>query len=72
MGQKRRLALALVVRSGADVVLLGGPANHLSPALVEELEVAVAASPATVVVSSHDRRLRGAVGRRGVRLGVAG
>ncbi|WP_422773131.1 ABC-F family ATP-binding cassette domain-containing protein [Plantactinospora sp. WMMC1484] len=58
-GQRRRLALARLVDTPADVLLLDEPTNHLSPGLVEELEAALAAYPGAVVVVSHDRRLRG-------------
>ncbi|HYN68111.1 MAG TPA: ATP-binding cassette domain-containing protein [Ornithinibacter sp.] len=58
VGQQRRLALALVVLAAPDVLLLDEPTNHLSLRLVDELEEAVGASPATVVVASHDRWLR--------------
>ncbi|MGG5260170.1 ABC-F family ATP-binding cassette domain-containing protein [Phycicoccus avicenniae] len=58
LGQQRRLALALVVLARPDVLLLDEPTNHLSLALVDELEDAVDASPATVVLASHDRWLR--------------
>ena len=58
VGQQRRLALALVVLSAPDVLLLDEPTNHLSLRLVDELEEAVDASPATVLVASHDRWLR--------------
>jgi macrolide transport system ATP-binding/permease protein len=58
VGQQRRLALALVVLSAPDVLLLDEPTNHLSLGLVDELEEAVDASPATVLVASHDRWLR--------------
>ena len=59
LGQQRRLALALLVAGLPDLVLLDEPSNHLSLALVEELEDALRDTPATVVVASHDRWLRG-------------
>lgn len=58
LGQQRRLALALLVAGLPDLVLLDEPSNHLSLALVEELEQALRDTPATVVVASHDRWLR--------------
>ncbi|MFY1673355.1 ABC-F family ATP-binding cassette domain-containing protein [Plantactinospora sp. WMMB334] len=58
-GQRRRLALARLVDTPADVLLLDEPTNHLSPGLVEELEAALAVYPGAVVAVSHDRRLRG-------------
>lgn len=44
--------------AGPEVLLLDGPTNHLSPALVEELEAALAGYDGTLVVVGHDRRLR--------------
>ncbi|MFG3347620.1 ribosomal protection-like ABC-F family protein [Streptomyces sp. NPDC048018] len=64
-GQRRRLELARLVTRPADLLLLDEPTNHLAPALVEELEAALAGYPGTLVVVSHDRRLReGFRGRR--------
>ncbi|WP_328761618.1 ABC-F family ATP-binding cassette domain-containing protein [Streptomyces sp. NBC_00272] len=57
-GQRQRLALARTVCEPADVLLLDEPTNHLSPALIEELEAALAGFPGAVVLVSHDRRLR--------------
>ncbi|MFD8323657.1 TlrC/CarA/OleB/SrmB family ABC-F type ribosomal protection protein [Kitasatospora purpeofusca] len=57
-GQRRRIELARLVAEPVDLVLLDEPTNHLSPALVEELEAALTEFRGTVVVVSHDRRLR--------------
>ncbi|MEV3981376.1 ABC-F family ATP-binding cassette domain-containing protein [Nonomuraea sp. NPDC049758] len=59
VGQRRRLALALLIADPPDVLLLDEPTNHLSPGLADELEAALAADgPGAVVVASHDRWLR--------------
>ncbi|WP_439663785.1 ABC-F family ATP-binding cassette domain-containing protein [Lentzea sp. HUAS TT2] len=58
VGQRRRLALARLLRGESDVLLLDESTNHLSLALVEELEAALAHYPGAVVVASHDRSLR--------------
>uniref|UniRef100_UPI00037EEDC3 ABC-F family ATP-binding cassette domain-containing protein n=1 Tax=Nocardiopsis lucentensis TaxID=53441 RepID=UPI00037EEDC3 len=58
VGQRRRLALALLVGRAPDVLLLDEPTNHLSLALAEELEEALGSAPGAVVVASHDRWLR--------------
>jgi macrolide transport system ATP-binding/permease protein len=58
VGQRRRVALALVVVRAPHVLLLDEPSNHLSLALVEDLEEALSVAPAAVVVATHDRWLR--------------
>ncbi|MFJ3904365.1 ABC-F family ATP-binding cassette domain-containing protein [Streptomyces sp. NPDC090025] len=68
-GQRRRLELARLVTAPADLLLLDEPTNHLSPGLVEELDAALAHYPGTVVLVSHDRRLR--AGFRGRRIDLA-
>ncbi|MEV4944334.1 ribosomal protection-like ABC-F family protein [Streptomyces sp. NPDC053755] len=64
-GGRRRLELAHLVTRPADLLLLDEPTNHLSPGLVEELDAALAVYPGTLVIVTHDRRLReGFRGRR--------
>ncbi|QNS08039.1 ABC-F family ATP-binding cassette domain-containing protein [Streptomyces xanthii] len=59
VGQRRRLALALLVARPPELLLLDEPTNHLSPSLCDELEEALRAEgPGAVVVASHDRWLR--------------
>ncbi|MFD4862533.1 ATP-binding cassette domain-containing protein [Streptomyces atratus] len=57
-GQAQRLALARLLSEPSEVLLLNEPTNRLSPALVEELETALADYDGALVVVSHDRRLR--------------
>lgn len=58
VGQRRRLALALLVACPPHLLLLDEPTNHLSPCLCDELEDAMGAGPGAIVVASHDRWLR--------------
>ncbi|GAA1879882.1 ABC-F family ATP-binding cassette domain-containing protein [Pseudonocardia ailaonensis] len=58
VGQRRRLALALLIADPPEVLLLDEPTNHLSPRLCDELEEALGTGPGAVVVASHDRWLR--------------
>ncbi|ANZ40960.1 antibiotic ABC transporter ATP-binding protein [Lentzea guizhouensis] len=58
VGQRRRLALALLVADPPRVLLLDEPTNHLSPTLCDELEDALGPGPGAIVVASHDRWLR--------------
>ncbi|GAA2429493.1 ABC-F family ATP-binding cassette domain-containing protein [Actinomadura vinacea] len=57
-GQRRRIELARLVTEPVDLLLLDEPTNHLSPALVEELEEALAGYKGALVVVTHDRRMR--------------
>jgi macrolide transport system ATP-binding/permease protein len=57
VGQQRRLDLAILLAARPHVVLLDEPTNHLSITLVDELTEALAATPAAVVVATHDRQL---------------
>ena len=63
----RRLALALVVASGANFLVLDEPTNHLDLESREALEAALDAFPGTVLLVSHDRALLDAVARRTAR-----
>ena len=58
LGQRRRLALAVVVADAPDLLLLDEPTNHVSLRLAGELESALGTAPGSVVVTSHDRWLR--------------
>jgi ATP-binding cassette subfamily F protein 3 len=63
-GERRRLALALVVASGANFLVLDEPTNHLDLESREALEAALDAFPGTVLLVSHDRALLDAVAQR--------
>lgn len=56
-GEQVRLRLAAVLAASPEALLLDEPTNHLSPALVEDLEAALADYDGTLVIVSHDRRL---------------
>ncbi|WP_284437072.1 ABC-F family ATP-binding cassette domain-containing protein [Streptomyces sp. TUS-ST3] len=58
VGQRRRLALALLVAHPPQLLLLDEPTNHLSPVLCDELEAALGPGPGAIVLASHDRWLR--------------
>ena len=58
VGQRRRLALAILVARPPDVLLLDEPTNHISLTLAEELFDALDTAPGAVVIASHDRWLR--------------
>ncbi|MFF6901475.1 ABC-F family ATP-binding cassette domain-containing protein [Streptomyces hydrogenans] len=58
VGQRRRLALALLMARPPELLLLDEPTNHLSPRLCDELEEALGGGPGAIVLASHDRWLR--------------
>jgi ATP-binding cassette subfamily F protein 3 len=60
-GERRRLALALVVASGANFLVLDEPTNHLDLESREALEAALEAFPGTILLVSHDRAVLDAV-----------
>ncbi len=63
-GERRRLALAVLVASGANFLVLDEPTNHLDLESREALEAALEAFPGTVLIVSHDRALLDAVAHR--------
>jgi ATP-binding cassette, subfamily F, member 3 len=63
-GERRRLALAIVVASGANFLIVDEPTNHLDLESREALEAALEAFPGTILLVSHDRALLDAVARR--------
>ncbi len=63
-GEQRRLSLAILVSSGANVLILDEPTNHLDVESREALEDALLAFEGAVVLVSHDRALLEAVGSR--------
>ena len=65
-GERRRLSLAILVHSGANVLILDEPTNHLDLESREALESALQAFPGSLLLISHDRALLDAVGTRTV------
>ncbi|HET7590595.1 MAG TPA: ATP-binding cassette domain-containing protein, partial [Solirubrobacterales bacterium] len=63
-GEQRRLSLAILVASGANVLILDEPTNHLDIESREALEDALLAFEGAVILVSHDRALLEAVGAR--------
>jgi ATP-binding cassette subfamily F protein 3 len=63
-GERRRLVLAVVVASGANLLVLDEPTNHLDLESREALELALDAFPGTVLLVSHDRALLDAIATR--------
>ena len=56
-GERSRLELALLGIMPSNLLLLDEPTNHLDIPAREAIEAFMAASPATLLVVSHDRRL---------------
>jgi len=65
-GERRRLSLAVLVHSGANVLILDEPTNHLDIESREALEDALRSFEGAVILVSHDRALLDAVGTRTV------
>ncbi|HET8632475.1 MAG TPA: ABC-F family ATP-binding cassette domain-containing protein [Thermomicrobiales bacterium] len=67
-GERAKLALATLVASGANLLLLDEPTSHLDVAALDRIEGALAEYPGPLVVASHDRHFLTAVGVTGVLL----
>jgi ATPase subunit of ABC transporter with duplicated ATPase domains len=67
-GEQKRLALEVLLRSDADVLLLDEPDNYLDVAGKEWLEGALNASAKTILLVSHDRQLLAACAQKIVTL----
>jgi ATP-binding cassette subfamily F protein 3 len=67
-GERRRLSLAILVHSGANVLILDEPTNHLDLESREALEEALSGFSGSLLLVSHDRALLDAVGTRTVAL----
>jgi ATP-binding cassette, subfamily F, member 3 len=65
-GERRRVSLAVLYASGANVLVLDEPTNHLDLESREALEDALRSFPGSVLLVSHDRALLDAVGSRTV------
>jgi ATP-binding cassette subfamily F protein 3 len=65
-GERQRLSLAILVHSGANVLILDEPTNHLDLESREALEEALQQFQGALLLISHDRALLDAVGTRTV------
>jgi ATP-binding cassette subfamily F protein 3 len=65
-GERKRLSLAILVHSGANVLILDEPTNHLDLESREALEDALRAFEGALLLVTHDRALLDAVGTRTV------
>ncbi|HEX5922247.1 MAG TPA: ABC-F family ATP-binding cassette domain-containing protein [Baekduia sp.] len=67
-GERKRLALAILLSQGANVLILDEPTNHLDLESREALEDALKGFEGALLLVTHDRALLEAVGSRTVAL----
>jgi ATP-binding cassette subfamily F protein 3 len=67
-GERKRLALAVLLSQGANVLILDEPTNHLDLESREALEDALKGFEGALLLVTHDRALLEAVGTRTVAL----
>jgi ATPase subunit of ABC transporter with duplicated ATPase domains len=60
-GERTRADLALLMASGANLLVLDEPTNHLDLPAIEQLEQALEQYDGTLLLVTHDRRLAGQV-----------
>ena len=63
-GERARVALAMMMLSGANLLLFDEPTNHLDVESIETLEDAIEVYDGTVILVSHDRALLRALTNR--------
>jgi ATP-binding cassette subfamily F protein 3 len=63
-GERARVALAIMMLEGANLLILDEPTNHLDVESIEALEDAVERYPGSVLLVSHDRALLRALATR--------
>ncbi len=65
-GERAKLSLAILVASGANLLLLDEPTSHLDLSALERIETTLAEYPGPLVVASHDRYFLSRIGVTGV------
>jgi len=64
-GERAKLALAILVARGANLLLLDEPTSHLDGDAIERIEAALAEYPGPLLVASHDRYFLSQIGVTG-------